>query len=83
MLSEALSVTARVGKVLDELGVPWLVGGSLSSALQGVPPSNQDIDLVAALKAPHAAAFSEALAEIFMCPKMQSTAPSAGALAST
>lgn len=83
MLSEVLVVTGYVGKVLDALGVPWLVGGSLSSSLLGVPRSTQDIDLVAALKAPHAAAFSEALAEIFMCPKMQSTAPSAGVPAST
>ena len=65
MLSEALAVTAYVGKVLDELGVPWLVGGSLSSSLQGVPRSTQDIDLVAALKAGHIQAFSEALEEHF------------------
>ncbi len=65
MLTEALSVTAHVGKVLDELGVPWLVGGSLSSSLQGVPRATQDVDLVAALQAGHVQSFSAALEENF------------------
>ena len=65
MLTEALSVTTLVGKVLDDLGVPWLVGGSIASSLQGVPRATQDVDLVAALQLMHAKPFSEALEEGF------------------
>jgi hypothetical protein len=61
MLTEALGVTMLVGNVLDELGVPWLVGGSIASSLQGVPRATQDVDLVAALQRVHVRPFSEAL----------------------
>ena len=38
----------RVGDVLDTLGVPWAVGGSLASSVYGMPRSTADVDLVAA-----------------------------------
>jgi len=44
----------RVISVLDELSVPWAIGGSLSSSLHGEPRSTNDIDLVALLQPHHA-----------------------------
>lgn len=48
---EAFQVLLKVTRVLDELEVPYCVGGSLASSLHGIPRSTQDADLVAALKA--------------------------------
>ena len=44
-ISQVLVVTA----ILDELGIPYLIGGSVASSLLGEPRSTQDIDLVADL----------------------------------
>ena len=52
-LAEVLEVTLRVARILEELGVPYLVGGSLASSLHGIPRSTQDVDLVAALRQEH------------------------------
>jgi len=65
LASEALRVCVELGRLLDELGVPYLVGGSLASSLYGVPRSTQDADLVADLQEEHVANFVEALAERF------------------
>lgn len=48
-LSEALQATLEVVAVLDELGVAYLLGGSLASSLHGIPRTTQDADLVADL----------------------------------
>lgn len=50
---EALAVTARVAAALDDLGVSYVVVGSLASSLHGVPRSTQDADVVAALAEQH------------------------------
>jgi hypothetical protein len=47
MLSEPLLVVARLARAFDELGIRYLVGGSLASALYGKPRATQDVDLVA------------------------------------
>ena len=47
MLSEPLLVVARLARTLDDLGIRYLVGGSLASSLYGVPRATQDVDLVA------------------------------------
>jgi hypothetical protein len=46
MADEALTATFAVVRVLDALGIPYLVGGSLASSLHGIPRSTQDSDVV-------------------------------------
>jgi hypothetical protein len=48
---EALAVTLRVARALDELGVPYFVTGSLASSYHGIPRASQDADLVVDLAA--------------------------------
>ena len=50
---EAFQVLLEVARVLEELDVPYVVGGSLASSLHGIPRSTQDADLVAALRTEH------------------------------
>ena len=50
---EAFQVLLEVTRVLEELDVPYVVGGSLASSLHGIPRSTQDADLVAALRTEH------------------------------
>lgn len=61
LASEALRVCVEVARVLDGLGVPYLVGGSLASSLHGVPRSTQDADVVADLRDEHVAPFVAAI----------------------
>lgn len=65
MLSEPLLVVSRLAAVLDRLGVPYLVGGSLASSVFGVPRATQDVDLVADLRREHVASFVAALSDEF------------------
>jgi hypothetical protein len=44
--SDPLKVTRKLVTVLDELGIPYLVGGSLASSLYGIPRATQDVDVV-------------------------------------
>lgn len=60
-LGEVLEVTLRVAGILDDLGVPYLVGGSVASSLHGIPRSTQDVDLVAALEEHHVEPFLSAV----------------------
>lgn len=50
---EAFQVLLQVARVLEELDIPYVVGGSLASSLHGIPRSTQDADLVADLRANH------------------------------
>lgn len=54
---EAFQVLLEVTRILEELDVPYVVGGSLASSLHGIPRSTQDADLVAALRADHVQLF--------------------------
>jgi hypothetical protein len=48
-LAEPIAVTLAIVRVLDRLGIPYLVGGSLASSVHGIPRSTQDIDLLVEL----------------------------------
>jgi hypothetical protein len=45
-MTEALQVALRVIDVLEELGVPYQIGGSFASSVHGVPRQTHDVDLV-------------------------------------
>jgi hypothetical protein len=46
MLGEALQIAFQVIDILDDLGIPYHLGGSLASSLHGVPRQTRDVDLV-------------------------------------
>lgn len=52
-------------QALDQLHVPYLIGGSLASALYGVARATMDSDLVADLRLEHAQPLAEALSSVF------------------
>jgi hypothetical protein len=51
--NEALMVTLDVIKALDQLNVPYLIGGSLASTLHGFSRTTLDSDLVADIRPEH------------------------------
>jgi hypothetical protein len=50
-----------VVETLEDLAVPYHVGGSVASSFTGIARATQDADLVADLRMPHAAPLAEAL----------------------
>lgn len=61
LLAEPIEVTLAIGRILDAIGVPWLVGGSLASSLHGIPRATQDLDIVADLLHEHVRPFVDAV----------------------
>ena len=49
-LPDAIRVSLRVTQILEELGVPYLIGGSVASIIHGEPRLTNDIDLVADIR---------------------------------
>jgi hypothetical protein len=49
----ALRVTLSIAALLESLGVPYALVGSLASSLHGLPRSTQDADILAALDERH------------------------------
>ena len=64
-LMDPLAIASLVARALEDLGVPYFVGGSLASTLHGEPRFTRDADLVADLQAHHAEPLSRALAGVF------------------
>lgn len=62
---EAFAVVLEVIRILDELRVPYALGGSLASSMYGVPRLTQDADLVADLRAEHVQPFTQRAADLF------------------
>lgn len=62
---EAFRVVLEVARILDELDVPYAIGGSLASSMYGIPRSTQDADLVADLKIEHVRPFVAKAADHF------------------
>jgi hypothetical protein len=65
MLPEPLAVTLQVVEVLESLGIPYWIGGSLASAFYGVARSTLDTDLVADLKPEQVESFVSKLEPTF------------------
>src|SRR3954452_25350121 len=65
MLSEPLHVVAKLARVFDELGIRYVVGGSLASSLHGIPRATQDVDVVAEIELSHVESLTRALAGEF------------------
>lgn len=62
---EKIDVILNVIAVFDELGIPYLIGGSFASSLYGIMRSTNDVDIVAGLRAEHVAPFFQALESKF------------------
>jgi len=67
MLPEPIAVTVKVTGVLEKLGIPYLIGGSLASTLYGMVRTTQDSDIVADMCPEHIQPFIASLQnEFFM-----------------
>jgi len=49
-LNDPVGLALQVASILESLGIPYLIGGSLASSLWGEPRSTNDVDLVAELR---------------------------------
>ena len=65
MVSEPVAVTLLVIEALEVLNVPYLIGGSLASAVHGVARATVDTDLVADLRPEHAEPLAQSLGGAF------------------
>jgi hypothetical protein len=62
---DVLAALAPMARAFTFLGVRYYVGGSLASAVRGVPRSGLDVDVAAELMPPHVAPLVAALAREF------------------
>ncbi|OGO36080.1 MAG: hypothetical protein A2Z03_10940 [Chloroflexi bacterium RBG_16_56_8] len=62
---EPIQVTMEVVDVLEQLGINYVIGGSLASALHGVARATMDSDIIAAFREEHVAPFVAALKSTF------------------
>ena len=60
-LAEPLLIVREVVDVLDELEIPYLLGGSLASSFHGIPRATLDADLVVDMGLRHIEPFMSAL----------------------
>jgi hypothetical protein len=49
-MPDAIRVSLIVTRILEELGIPYLIGGSVASIIHGEPRLTNDIDLVADIR---------------------------------
>ncbi len=61
--ADALQLALRVIRILEDLGAPAWIGGSLASSIFGIPRATQDADIVADLRAEMVRPFIERLGE--------------------
>ena len=65
MQNEPIEVTLKVTNVLEQLRVPYLIGGSLASTLYGMVRTTQDSDIIAEMRSEHAGPFVSSLQNEF------------------
>lgn len=63
--SEALQVTLLVTRVLDDLGIPYVIGGSMASIIHGMLRTTMDVDIVADMQPEHVSPFVAQLKDAF------------------
>ena len=61
MENEPIEVTLKVTRLFEQLGVSYLIGGSLASALYGMVRSTQDSDIIAEMRPEHIQQFISGL----------------------
>jgi hypothetical protein len=62
---DPIGLALAVAGILERLGIPYLVGGSLASSIHGEPRSTNDVDFVADVRPNHLAPLRDALLEEF------------------
>ena len=50
--ADPLRIAAEIGRILDDLGLRYSIGGSLASSFSGEPRATLDIDIVVSLEEP-------------------------------
>ncbi len=65
MQNEPIEVTLKVTGVLEKLGIPYFIGGSLASTLYGMLRTTQDSDVIAEMRSEHIQPFLTALQNEF------------------
>jgi len=65
MQNEPIEVTLKVTSIFEQLGVPYLIGGSLASTLYGMVRTTQDSDVIAQMRSEHIQPFIAALQNEF------------------
>src|ERR1700692_1024040 len=61
LMREVAGALERVLRALDDIGVRYMVGGSLASSIHGIQRSTRDIDIVASIEEHHSAALASDL----------------------
>jgi hypothetical protein len=65
LVRDPLEVAVRVSSILDAIGIPYTIGGSIAASFAGEPRSTIDIDIVVALTHEQAATLVTALGSDF------------------
>jgi hypothetical protein len=65
MQNDPIAVTLKVTGVLEKLGIPYLIGGSLASTLYGMVRTTQDSDIITEMRLEHIRPFITALEHEF------------------
>jgi len=65
MLPEPIAATIQVTTAMEQLGIPYFVGGSLASTIYGLIRSTQDADLITEMLPENVRAFVQALSKDF------------------
>ena len=60
--ADPVAIALDVGRRLDAIGLPWVIGGSLASSVHGEPRATLDVDMVVLLHARQVNTFVDALA---------------------
>lgn len=63
--SEALQVTLLVTNLLDELGMPYVIGGSMASIIHGMLRTTMDVDIVVDMQPEQVSSFVFGLQDAF------------------